>query len=247
MKVLPIKTHKIKHGESLEMILDSYVNSLKENSVVAITSKILGVLEGRVVKKNRISKNSLIKKEAEKFLSNKNDINLTIKNGMLLPYAGIDESNTQDGYLLYPNNLWELANFIWQHLREKHSLKKLGVIITDSRTTIMRKGVSGIGLTWCGFTPLYSYIGKPDLYNRPLKLTQINVLDSLAVSAVFVMGEGNEQTPMAVITNPPHVVFSGKPPTKEERNDISISPEKDLYAPLLESVNWEDGEKSSLS
>lgn len=242
MKTISIKTHKILHGELLETILDSYILNLSERSIVAITSKIISVIEGRYVYKKNTDIYQLIKQEADQIL--KTDLNLyniylTIKDGLLIPSAGIDESNVDDVYVLYPYDVWQTAEKIWQYLREKHKIKELGVIITDSHTTIMRRGVTGIALSWCGFNPLYSYIGKLDLCNKPLRVTQINILDSLAVSTVFVMGEGNEQTPMAMITDAPHMTFLDRPPTKKERDSILIKPEEDLYGPLLASGDWE--------
>lgn len=242
MQVTPIKTHKIQYGDLLSDVLDAYILDLQENCIIALTSKIISVLEGRIIDKQGIDKYALIRQEADLLLKtdqNPYNIYLTIKDGILIPSAGIDESNVDDVYVLYPSNAWETTHEIWKNLRAKHGVKNLGVIITDSHTSIMRGGVTGIALGWCGFDPLYSYIGKPDIYGHPLKSTQINIADSLAVSAVFVMGEGNEQTPLALITQIPHITFLNHPPSKEDKENMVIHPEKDLYAPLLGSVKWE--------
>lgn len=210
--------------------------------MVAVTSKVISVIEGRVVNKKDTDKYQLIKQEADLLLKtdrNPYNIYLTIKDGMLIPSAGIDESNVDDVCVLYPSNVWKSAQEIWEYLRTKHKIKNLGIIITDSHTSIMRGGVTGISLGWWGFNSLCSYIGKPDLYDHPLKSTQINIVDSLSVSAVFVMGEGNEQTPLALITQIPHITFLDHPPSQEEKQNIVIHPEEDLYAPLLGSVKWE--------
>lgn len=247
MKISAVKTHKIEYGESLKNILDTYINELQEKSIIAITSKILSVTQGRYVKKNEIDKYELIKNEADQILEtdeNQYNIHLTIKNGLLIPSAGIDESNAGDYYLLYPQDMWKITEETWHHLREKFNLSEVGVIITDSHTTIMRRGVVGIGLTWCGFSPLNSYIGKPDLYEQPLKVTKVNVLDSLAVTAVFAMGEGAEQTPLAIIENPPHVIFSSQPPFEEEKSEVLINLKEDLYLPLLKSGEWKKYSKN---
>ena len=127
---------------------------------------------------------------------------------------------------------------MWIHLRQKFNLQKLGILITDSHTTLMRRGVTGIALGWCGFDPLYSYIGKPDLYGRPLKVTQMNILDALATTAVYAMGEGTEQTPLAVIRNAPKITFLDRGPTAEEIRNVAIPIEEDLYAPLLLAAKW---------
>ncbi|WP_225537941.1 coenzyme F420-0:L-glutamate ligase [Wolbachia endosymbiont of Mansonella perstans] len=99
-------------------------------------------------------------------------------------------------------------------------------------------GFTGIALVWCGFEPLYSYVSKPDLYSKPLQVTQINLLDVLAASAVLVMEEGEERTPMAIIRNAPKVCFLTRSPTIEERRSVEMSVEEDLYSPLLMKTRW---------
>ena len=144
------------------------------------------------------------------------------------------KSNSEEGYILYPEAIQEDAAQIWNYLRKKHRLRELGILITDSRTTILRRGVTGVALGWCGFVPYHDYIGRPDLFGKPLRVTICNLLDSLAAAAVLVMGEGDEQTPLALITHAPKITFVDRPPSKEEERFFFLSPEEDLYAPLLE-------------
>lgn len=241
MQVKAIKTHRIEPNQSLDEILHQYITDVVEEDLIVITSKIISICQGRIVNKDQISKYDLIRQEAELILETKQNpyhLYLTIKNGILIPSAGIDESNVNNVYVLYPKNIQETAINIWQSFRAKYHIKKLGVLITDSHTTIMRTGVTGIALGWCGFSPLYSYINKPDIYGKKLRVTQVNILDSLATAAVFVMGEGNEQTPLAVIKEAPKINFLDRPPTAQEEKSITISIEEDLYAPLLLSGNW---------
>lgn len=242
MKIYPIKTHPILVGEVLTKILDQYLTSLAEETIVAITSKVISLCQERVVQKDTVnSKFELIKKEADAHLREGDSLygaHLTIKHNVIIPSAGIDESNGAGTYILYPLDIQQTAQDIWQHLRQKHGLNHLGVIITDSHTTPLRKGVTGITLGWCGFEPLYSYVGKPDIFDHPLRVTQINVIDALATSAVFVMGEGAEQTPIVLVENAPKVQFLSRPPTQEEENMVRIPLEEDIYAPILKSVDW---------
>lgn len=242
MKITALKTHKIQLDESINDILDQHIPTLTEGVIVAITSKIISLCQGRTVPKNSVqSKYELVKKEANAYLAqthNLCNVHLTIKHNILIPSAGIDESNGDGLYILYPQNSQQTAKSIWEHLRNKHHLTHLGIIITDSHTTPLRKGVTGIALGWCGFEPLYSYIGKPDIFNHPLQVTQINILDALAASAVFIMGEGAEQTPIALIEEAPKIQFLSRPPTLEEEQMIHIPLEEDIYAPLLKNANW---------
>ncbi|MBI2707680.1 MAG: putative folate metabolism gamma-glutamate ligase [Proteobacteria bacterium] len=241
MQVEAIKTHRIELRDSLEEIFDLYIPSLEEQTIVAITSKIISICQGRVIEKSGCSKEELIKQEADAILQNAPNpygICLTIKDNILIPSAGIDESNGSGIYILYPQEVQEVAQAIWTYLRTKHNIDHLGIIITDSHTTPMRRGVVGIALGWCGFEPLFSYVGKPDIYGQPLRVTQINLLDALATSVVLIMGEGNEQTPLAVIKNAPKISFLKRPPTLEEKESVIMSIEDDLYAPLLLTGSW---------
>lgn len=233
MIIKSYKTHKVTSHDRLLDLIDKYVPQLPERSILTITSKIVSICEGRVVAKDSVeSKEELVKKHADAYLKH-GDISLTITNGVLIPTAGIDESNGNGYYILYPEDVQRSAEAIWLHLLKRDKLKELGVIITDSRSTPFRKGVTGFGLGYCGFNPLYSYIGHPDCFGKPLKATQSNCLDALAAAAVFCMGEGNEQTPFAVIDEAPSIRFQSLPPSEQEVKQLSINLEEDLYAPLL--------------
>ncbi len=242
MYVHAYKTHIIQPHEDILMILDTHLPLLEERDIVFITSKIISLCEGRLVAKETVNKRALVQQEADAFLDHSQEFMLTIKNGLLIPAAGIDESNSQDDhYILYPQDIQQAATRIWEHLRRKHCIAELGVLITDSRTTPLRRGVTGVSLGWCGFEPLFDYIGKPDLFDKPLRVTVSNLLDGLAASAVLVMGEANEQTPLAIIKKAPKITFVDRAPSPEELSSLLIAMEEDIYAPLLQAVTWRKG------
>jgi dihydrofolate synthase / folylpolyglutamate synthase len=249
MYVEAIYTHCIECGEILEQVLDRYVSELlAEQVVLAVTSNIVSICQKRVVHKATFSKEVLVKQEADAIIDTEHNVhnsylNLTIKDNILVPSAGIDESNGNGMYILYPKDVQKMALSIWSHLKVKYCITHLGILITDSNIAPMRQGVTGIALGWCGFEPLYSYVGKCDLYGQPLQVTQINLLDALATSAVLVMREGNEQTPLAIIRDVPIVRFLTRPPTIEEEKSVTISMDKDLYSPLLMGVHWSKGKQ----
>lgn len=244
MQIKTIKTHRILPNESLFQILDTYVSLLQEQKILVITSKVVSLCEGQIAAKNaNISKEELIRESSDAYLCVDNEKNpygnqLTIKNKILIPSAGIDESNGNGWYILYPKDVQKSAEEVWKYLRKRDQIKDLGVVITDSHTTPMRRGVIGIGLAWCGFKPLYNYIGKPDCFGFPLRVTMTNILDALAASCVFCMGEGDEQTPLSIISEAPKIHFQDIPPTTEEINELAIPMDEDLYAPLLKNGSW---------
>lgn len=228
----PIKTSIFHSGESL---LDFLVQSLHgvdlEGQVLAITSKIVSLAENRTVAKSTISKKDLIKKEADIYLTpGQYDIELTITKGLLIPSAGIDESNSADqSYILYPEDPFASAHLIWQGLRRAFALKNFGVILTDSHSMPLRRGVTGIALAYWGFNGVESLVDTPDLFGTKLKFTHLDIVDSLAAMAVLVMGEANESCPLAVVQGA-KVTFS----EVTDANELILSPQKDLYYPLLQ-------------
>lgn len=248
MKVSTIKTDKITptRPKSILTILDDYLTELKEGSILAVTSKIVSICEGRVIKIGSIDKKELIKQEAEYFLppeENKYNITLTLKNNLLIPTAGIDESNGNGYYILWPSDAQKTANEIRKYLAERFSLKKVGVIITDSKTSPLRWGTTGVAIAHSGFSALNNYIGKPDIFGKLLRITKANIMDALAVTAVVVMGEADEQTPLAVIEQIPFVKFQQRNPTENELKELHITIENDLYGELLKGAHWIRGEK----
>jgi putative folate metabolism gamma-glutamate ligase len=247
MIVTAHKTKKILPNDNILEILDSSLPKLKENSVVAISSKIISLCEGSVVQKSpEIKKVDLIKKECSKYINGKklvkHGVFITITNGILNASGGIDDSNGKGIFILWPRDIRKTTNKIWNYLREKNNIKNLGIIITDSRSSPLRFGVLGVAIGWCGLKPLYNYHGEPDIWDTKLTGTHSNHLDALAISAVHEMGEGGEQTPLCVINDAHNVVFEDKELSKEEYQKSIASFDDDIYSPILKSAKWEDGE-----
>jgi putative folate metabolism gamma-glutamate ligase len=245
MRVKAIKT-RLFHPpkDDLFGVIAKAIKKLPERSVVAVASKVVSIHQGRCIPKSEVEdKDKLIKKEADRYLP-RNRVPrgyavLTLKHGILIPSAGIDESNAGDYYVLWPNHIDKIAWQILKFLKKKYKRKKIGVIITDSHTVPMRRGVQGIALAYDGFKPLNDYRGKNDLFGRKFKVSTTNVVDGLAVSAVLAMGEGTEQTPLAIITDIPFVKFSSRPyKPKKKHSSLKINWNEDLYGPLLKAIKW---------
>jgi dihydrofolate synthase / folylpolyglutamate synthase len=247
MIVKSYKTHKIRVGEDLFGILDKYLPPLEEKSVIAITSKIISICQGNVVKQNgKIKKDDLVKKEADYFI--KSDVELangkiflTRKDNHIIFSAGIDESNSDGNFILWPKKIQEKTNKIWSFLKEKNKIKNLGIIITDSRFIPGRTGALGFCIAWCGFEPFNDFRGKKDIFGKILEVTTVGVADALAASAAAAMGEADEQTPLAIVADLPFLTFQNHVPTKEEIDSMTWPIEKDLYGPLLTAVKWQKG------
>ena len=215
MHIQAISTPVFQKNQNLvEFILQHSQGLLKENSLLAVTSKIVSLAEGRTLPKNQISKARLIQKEADHYLGEvEHSTHLTIKHGAMVPSAGIDESNSPTGeYILYPKNPFQSAKQIRQSLKQKLGLKNFGLLITDSHTLPLRPGVVGMALTSVGFEPVRNLTGQPDLFHRPLRMTRINVAQALAAGAVLLMGEGGDQNPWPFSPGPPSPSLLMNPP-----------------------------------
>ena len=247
MIVKPIKTNLVKVGDNLFEVISKNIKSLPEESVLVVTSKIISVCEGRIIKKlteERSEKHNIVKKEADLYVDpaeSRYDIMLTVKNNIVAVNAGIDESNANDHFILWPKDIQKSANDIWKFLREHYNLNKVGVIITDSKTFPLKWGIVGTSVAFCGFKGLYDYRGKKDIFGRVLRMSQINISEALAVSAVLEMGEADEMMPLCIIKDIPKIEFQDRIPTKKELKDLLINIKDDVYAPILTKAKWKKG------
>lgn len=247
MKVTVYKTPKVtSKSHNLFELIDTALPVVPEGSIVAVAAKIVSLCEGRVVPIGQADKDELIRQESQNYLPrdlSRYNVSFTITRNMLLPTAGIDESNADNHYILWPKDLQVSANAIREHLVAKHGLKQIGVILTDSTTRAMQWGVTGVALAYSGFVPLKSYIGKPDVFGRELQYETSSIANGLAASAVVMMGEGDEQTPIALIEDLSFVEFQPRNPTDQELADLRIDPRDDLYWPLIQNAPWLEGDK----
>src|SRR3989344_3490879 len=191
MKVTPIKTHKITDKDKdICKILDKHIKDLKEKSVVAVTSKIVSICEGRIIKiESEEQKDEIAKKEADYYLPreyNQYGFMISVKRGIMVASGGVDESNGNGFFVLWPKDPQESANKIREYLVQRFNLSRVGVIITDSKLTPLRWGVTGVAISHSGFKALKSYIGEPDVFGRKLRAEKTNVADSLATAATVV-------------------------------------------------------------
>lgn len=236
IEFIPVKT-RIVHPpkDDISDIIDSL--ELKDGDIIFITSKILGLSEGRTAKIGEIEKTDLIKKEADRYLNYCNTtgdfhVNLTITQNILIPAAGIDESNADGYYVMWPTNPDASCQKLRKHLMQKHHLTHLGVIATDSHTTPLRWGVTGITIGLAGVEPLRDIRGEPDLFGRKMHVTKVDLIDPLASMAVLLMGESDECTPIVILRNYHGIPFSDT----ASMADFKIEPEIDIYSPLLNAI-----------
>ena len=236
---IPIKTKKVMPPQEdiFPILAKELAGKIRENDILLITSKILGIHQGNCLPIAGNDKDELIKKEADQYISrdlcpNKNAI-LTIKDNTLIPSAGIDESNSNGYFVMFPRNTQKLLGEIREFLCQKFSLKNLGIIATDSHSVPLRWGVMGISIGFAGIEPFIEKAGTPDIFGRKLKFTRVNVVDSLATLGVVIMGEANEQTPLLIIRGANFAKFT----EKDFYDDFIVKREDDMFAPILSVFN----------
>ena len=233
MKITAIKTAVFTAREDLPGFILRHLPSLAEGTVLAVASKLLALWKGEIIAyEGPAQKEALIKRESTWALKTPLCW-LSVKNGMVMTNAGIDESNADGKLLLLPQDCYAVAEDLRQHLKKSWGVKRLGIIVTDSMILPLRAGVIAGAVSYSGFKGVRDLRGTPDLFGRPLTVTQVNVADSLATAAALCMGEGNERCPLAVLEET-NVTFVDE----VEQNEIKYSVANDLYTPLFRAAGY---------
>src|SRR3989344_7181655 len=184
MRFIKIKTRAFLPPKDDIYDLLNRIKKINDGDILVITSKILGIHQGRCIKiEPGVKKLDLIKQEAEYYKLSKvkqQKFVLTIKNHVLALSAGIDESNANGYYVLLPKDVNKLLKEIWTYLKKRHKIKNFGVIATDSHTFPMRRGSIGIAIGFYGFHPQKDYRKEKDIFGRKFHFTQTDIVDALA-------------------------------------------------------------------
>lgn len=217
--------------------LNAALPALIDGDVIVITSKVVAIHQGRCLPMASVrDKEDLVEAEAEAWIpkaSSRYGITLAIKGGTLIASAGIDASNSNDHFVFWPTAPSEAAAAIGRYLKQRHSIVNLGVILTDSHCTPLRRGTTGISIGFYGFEALLDYRGRPDIFGRPLAVTLSNRADAMAAAAVGLMGEGAECVPAVIVRGWPDLLFNDIP----GQEGFFIPADEDIFAPLLEGFH----------
>lgn len=214
----PLKSKLIIAGKEFTQILsDALKNSslkLCTNDVIVLAETPVAIAEGRIVrlddidpsdKAKLLSKNySLDPRFAEVILQESDIIHggvsytlLCEKDGFLSENAGVDESNAPEGFVVLSPTC-DYVETIRKNLEKQYNVK-IGVIITDSRTIPLKRGVTGVATVVSGMEAISDERGKSDLYGRKLKMTFRSIADDLAAAAQLLIGESSEMVPAVLI------------------------------------------------
>ena len=253
MELFGLQTPVMVAGDDLvEIILKALKRrrlKLRDRDILVIATKVLSILEGRVVSLESCTPSKralslarkfslepgcteLVIRESQKIYGGVQRALLTLKNNILIANAGIDHSNVPAGNLvLWPRNCQRSAEMIRKRIFESTG-KRVGVAVVDSRTTPLRMGTVGVALGIAGFRPVKDYRGKKDLFGNRMVITRQAVADDLVSAAHLLMGETDERVPVVLVRDAP-VEFS-------ERNDpesIMISPKQCMFMKTLKATD----------
>src|SRR3990167_10854491 len=132
MRISVNKTDKIQaNKQALTSLIDQFINDVPEQSIVVISAKIVSLCEGSVADASS-NKDELIQQAAQYYIPrtvSRYNSSFTITNNVFIPGAGIDESNADGQYILWPKDAQASANSIREHLVQTHGLRSVGVII----------------------------------------------------------------------------------------------------------------------
>jgi coenzyme F420-0:L-glutamate ligase len=257
VEIIPIKSVKIiEEGDDLLSMLSQSMEenelSLKDNDILVIASKVISVVEGRIISYDTVEFGDLAEKlgneakippEFAQLILDESSNNYigavpgaitTLNVYGLLANAGADQSNVGENHaILLPENCKQSAKDLHRVITEQYG-KFVNIIIADSRTMPLRLGTVGGALATYGFKAVLDVRGKKDLFGRPMNITTRAIADQLATAAELVMGETDEQIPFVIIRGYPTVRIDE---VSEEDLNTLISPEECMFiGPILECL-----------
>ena len=228
-KVLALSGVPLVHdGDDLiKIILDALAasrESLQSGDVIAIAQKIVSKAEGRMARLDSVKPSpralelaAVVDKDPrliELILSESNEVLRARKEviivahrlGFVMANAGIDLSNIEQGdtdstALLLPIDPDATCAVLRRRLAEKTNAD-VGVIINDSHGRAWRNGAAGIAA-------LLDLRAEPDLFGRPLRITQVGLADELASAASLMMGQAHEGCPIVLLRGVPYARREG--------------------------------------
>ncbi|HET9588956.1 MAG TPA: coenzyme F420-0:L-glutamate ligase [Anaerolineales bacterium] len=207
--------------------------ALLDHDILVFAQKIVSKAEGRRVNLTTVTPSShaielaeqtekdarlveLILRESNEVMRTRpGTIVVEHKLGFVCANAGIDHSNvagpeepTGEWVLLLPAAPDRSAEKIRREIESKTG-KRIGVLIIDSHGRAWRNGTVGTAIGLSGLPGLEDLRGKPDLFGRALRITQVGVADELAAAASLIMGQAAEGTPVVHVRGFPYPLREG--------------------------------------
>lgn len=198
-------------GDDLAGILgDALAGVAEDGDIVAVTSKIVSKVEGRIVaaadREDAITAET-VRVVAERPHADGVGTTRIVENrqGLVMAAAGVDSSNAPEGHvLLLPEEPDRSARALAAALRERLSIR-VGVILTDTLGRPWREGQTDAAIGAAGVVVLQELAGTLDANGHALAVTAPAIADELAAAAELVKGKASGR-PVAVIRGLAHLV-----------------------------------------
>lgn len=187
--VLVVAQKIVSKAEGRLVALSDVTPSARAHELAAVTGK-----DARVVE--------LVLRESREVLRAVPNILITVHRlGFVCAHAGVDASNVMgdDAHaLLLPEDPDASAAGLRAALARACGIE-IGVIINDSFGRAWRKGTVGVAIGAAGLPALSDLRGAPDLFGRPLQITEVGTADELAAAASLLQGQADEGRPAVLI------------------------------------------------
>ncbi len=193
--------------------------SLRRGDVLVIARKIVSKAEGRLADLREVTPSApaeqlaaevdkdprlveLIRRESTEVVRHRKGVLVVAHHsGIVLANAGIDTSNVagdEHHVLLLPEECNRSCREIRAQLAARTGVEA-GVLIIDSLGRAWRNGTVGVALGAAGLPALLDLRGKPDLFGRELRSTEVGIADEIAAAASMLMGQAGEGTPVVLL------------------------------------------------
>jgi len=227
-------------GDDLAAIIGDAVGELQDGDILAITSKIVSKAEGRLVRAD--DREDAITAETVRVVATRGATRIVEnKLGLVLAAAGVDASNTPEGFvLLLPEDPDASARALAPALRERLGVR-LGVVITDTLGRPWREGQADAAIGAAGILVLDDLRGSTDANGRVLEATVGATADEIASAADLVKGKSGG-LPVAVVRGLGHLVGDLDLPGARS---LVRSSENDMFR-LGTREAWDEGYRAGL-
>ncbi len=221
---------EIEAGDNLVQVIAAALTAtryeIKDGDVLVVAQKIVSKAEGRSVLLDEVKPSSaaetlaeevekdprlveLILSESSEVLRKRPGVLVVVHRlGIVLANAGIDASNVRDAghqerVLLLPEDPDQSCAKLRAGIRERFGVDA-AVVMNDSVGRAWRLGTVGIAIGVSGLPGLVDLRKRPDLYGRPLQVSETALADEVAAAASLVMGQADEACPIALVRGVPY-------------------------------------------
>ncbi|OFZ97495.1 MAG: coenzyme F420-0:L-glutamate ligase [Betaproteobacteria bacterium RIFCSPLOWO2_02_FULL_62_17] len=217
----------VKPGDALAGLIVAALQtaglSLQNRDVLVLAQKIVSKSEGRYLELAGVEPSAralqlarlcnkdprlveVILGESREVLRARRDV-LVVEHrlGNVLANAGVDASNVGDEgkVLLLPVDPDASCQALRAALQAATGADA-GVLINDSWGRAWRMGTTGTALGVAGVPAVEDLRGRPDLFGRKLRSTEVAVADELAAAASLLMGQAGEGHPVVLVRGFPY-------------------------------------------